>query len=280
MKKLLYCAMGAVIGSAVAVNTSCDNRAARPASESASEWQLVWEDDFDGETFDTAVWSKIPLGRADWCNTMSSYDSLFAVADGNLILRGMVNDPKVTGDSTPYITGGLYTLGKKAFRNGRLEICAKLGEARGAWPAFWLLPDTVGVSDRSRITWPEGGEIDIMEHLNFDSIAYQTVHSHYTYTLGIKDNPRPGGTGLIKQGDYNVYAVELGPDSLSFFINDVKTLTYPRIENDTTGGRQYPYDKPMYLLIDMQLGGNWVGEVDPADLPVEMLVDWVRFYQK
>ena len=37
---------------------------------------------------------------------------------------------------------------------------------------------------------------------------------------------------------------------------------------------------PYYLLIDMQLGGSWVGGVDPKDLPVEMLVDWVRSYEK
>jgi hypothetical protein len=30
----------------------------------------------------------------------------------------------------------------------------------------------------------------------------------------------------------------------------------------------------------MQLGGSWVGAVDPEDLPVEMEIDWVRFYQK
>jgi hypothetical protein len=28
----------------------------------------------------------------------------------------------------------------------------------------------------------------------------------------------------------------------------------------------------------MQLGGNWVGRIDPDDLPVEMEIDWVRFY--
>lgn len=39
-------------------------------------------------------------------------------------------------------------------------------------------------------------------------------------------------------------------------------------------------DKKFYLLLDMQLGGSWVGEVDPSDLPVEMEIDWVRFYQK
>ena len=30
----------------------------------------------------------------------------------------------------------------------------------------------------------------------------------------------------------------------------------------------------------MQLGGSWVGAVGPEDLPVEMEVDWVHFYQR
>ena len=28
----------------------------------------------------------------------------------------------------------------------------------------------------------------------------------------------------------------------------------------------------------MQLGGSWVGPVHPEELPVEMEIDWVRFY--
>ena len=30
----------------------------------------------------------------------------------------------------------------------------------------------------------------------------------------------------------------------------------------------------------MQLGGSWVGAVRRSDLPVEMLVDYVRFYKR
>ena len=67
-------------------------------------------------------------------------------------------------------------------------------------------------------------------------------------------------------------------DSHSYFINDTHTFTYPRIKTELEG--QFPFpEAPYYLLIDMQLGGNWVGAVDPAGLPVEMLVDWVRFYE-
>ena len=54
--------------------------------------------------------------------------------------------------------------------------------------------------------------------------------------------------------------------------------TYPRIETDEPG--QFPFYCPYYLLIDMQLGGSWVGQVDPKDLPVEMWVDWVKYYRK
>jgi len=230
---------------------------------------LVWEENFDQtDGFDTTFWSKIPRGTSDWNNYMSYNDACYDMKDGNLILRGIVN-PDTINDKVPYITGGVFTQDKITFRNGRLEVNAKLGEATGAWPAIWMLPQDKG--------WPGGGEIDIMEHLNFDNIAYQTVHSHYTFNLKINE-PKPGYTNKIKRNEYNVYAVEMYPDSLVFFINDSKTFTYPRIETEKEG--QFPFDYPFYLLIDMQVEGSWVGKANPEHLPVEMYVDWVRFYQK
>lgn len=237
---------------------------------SSNGWKLVWEENFDQTgQFDAAVWSKIPRGRADWNNYMSDFDSCYVMREGNLVLRGLVNY-SLPSDTAPYLTGGIYTKGKKGFENGRLEIKAKLQGATGAWPAIWLLPE--------KGKWPQGGEIDIMECLNADTIAYQTVHSHYTHDLGFDQTPPHGSTGPIDPNDYNVYSVEMYRDSLCFFINDYHTFTYPRIETNQEG--QFPFNQPFYLLIDMQLGGSWVGSVDPADLPVEMKVDWVRFYQK
>ena len=237
---------------------------------SSDQWKLVWEDNFDQKTgFDPQVWSKIPRGKSDWNNYMTDFDSCFDMRDGNMVLRGIINYSQ-PNDTAPYLTGGIYTKGKKAFSNGRLEIRAKLNGARGEWPAIWMLPIDA--------PWPMGGEIDIMERLNHDTIAYQTIHTNYTYNLGIKDNPLSHSVGAINPDDYNVYSVEMYPDSIAFYINDTHTFTYPRIETDKEG--QFPFDQPLYLLIDMQLGGSWVGAVDPKELPVEMYVDWVRFYQK
>ena len=93
------------------------------------------------------------------------------------------------------------------------------------------------------------------------------------------NHPVPSRTGVIDPDDYNVYAVEMYPDSVRFFINDTHVNTYPRIEG-VDAASQFPYYRPMYLMIDMQLGGQWVGRVFPEDLPVEMLVDWVRYYER
>lgn len=55
-------------------------------------WKLVWQEEFDNKAgFDTTSWSKIPRGTADWNNYMSDFDSCYAVRDGNMVLRGIVN---------------------------------------------------------------------------------------------------------------------------------------------------------------------------------------------
>lgn len=240
----------------------------------APDWKLVWEENFESGKIDDTVWSRIPRGTADWADTQSHDDRCYAFRNGNLILKGIVNDDR-QADTAAYLTGGIWSKGKKSFGPGRIEVRARLGSAAGAWPAIWLMPfDTEKHSNR----WPYGGEIDMMEHLNFDDFVYQTVHSNYTYNLGFKDNPSNYSTISIDRDGFNVYGVDMYRDSVVFHVNGERNFSYYRIaEKDSLG--QFPYFQPMYLLIDMQLGGSWVGDVNPEDLPVEMEVDWVRYYE-
>lgn len=235
------------------------------------KWQMVWEENFDSTELDTTVWTMIPRGKPDWQNTMSYDERCYELRDGQMILRGIINED-LQKDSSPYLTGGIWTKGKKSFERGRMEIRAKLKGAQGAWPAIWMLP-----YESDKYPWPQGGEVDIMEHLNHDTFVYQTVHSHYTYNLKQDKNPPNGTTASINPQDFNVYGVDFWPDSLVFHVNGVKTFTYPRIQTDQEG--QFPFNIPQYLLLDMQLGGTWVGEIDPTGLPVEMAIDWVKHYQ-
>lgn len=233
-------------------------------------WRLVWADEFDGPAIDASSWSRCPAGNADWMRHMSPSDSLCRVENGTLQLYGVCR-PDGTDDERPYLTGGVKSEGKRSIRLGRIDVRARFDCAQGFWPAIWLMPDR-------NIPWPSGGEIDIMEHLNHDTIVYQTVHS--PHTLGHREpDVRNSSTGNIDREGFNVYSAVITPDGIEFYINGQHTYTYPRLQPELDD--QYPFaDHPFYIILSAQLGGSWVGKIDPSQLPVKMEIDYVRFYEK
>ncbi len=233
-------------------------------------WQLVWADEFDGTTLDTASWSRCPAGSPDWMRHMSPLDSLCRTEDGVLRLYGVCR-PDGSDDERPYLTGGVQSKSKRSIRLGRIDVRARFNCAQGFWPAIWLMPD-------SNVPWPSGGEIDIMEHLNHDTIAYQTVHSPHTQKHS-EPNIRNGSTWPIDRNGFNVYSAVITEYGVEFYINGRHTYTYPRLPSAAKD--QYPFaDHPYYVILSAQLGGSWVGATDPSQLPVKMEIDYVRFYEK
>lgn len=236
-------------------------------------WKLVWRDDFDGPVLDTSAWTRVPRGPNDWDNTMSLREDLVRFEDGQLVLVGKVNADTLS-DPSRMVSAGIASAGKRSFRQARFEVRAKFNSARGFWPALWLMPQR----DSSSI--PDYAEIDIMEHLNADTLVYQTVHSGYSLN-GHDETPPHYDTVPVDPDGWNVYAVEVHRDSVCFFVNDTKTFTYPRIVNDIDPEmNQFPFSElPFYLILSNQLGGNWVGPVDASDLPAELRIDWVKVFQ-
>ncbi len=236
-----------------------------------SSWRIVWQDEFEASQLDTDKWSKIPPNQADWGNYMTDDPRCYALENGSLSLIGIVN-PDTLADPRPFLTGGIWSKGKFAFQYGKVEIRAKLESATGAWPAIWML------AEKNRYgAYPRNGEIDIMEHLNYEKRLFQTTHSYYTLELGFKEDPPHYATTAFDPSQFNTFGLKWYPDKLVFTLNGMETFTYPRAEG--VDPSQWPYDQPFYILIDQQLGGGWVGEVNPDDLPVRMIVDWVRVYQ-
>lgn len=229
------------------------------------KWKLVWKEDFKGKTIDESVWSRVPKGPSDWDDMMSLRPDLAYVEKGQLVLLGKA-------DGTSFVTGGICSAGKKSFRLARFEIRAKFNHAQGFWPALWLMPDTPLQS-------PDYAEIDIMEHVNFESIVHQTVHSHFTLHLDKEKTLPQSIEAKFKADDWNTYAAEVHEDSICFFVNDRKTLTYPRLQEKEY---QFPWaDCPFYIILSNQLGGHWVGPISkPEQLPSELRIDWIKVYEK
>ncbi|MDE6143577.1 MAG: glycoside hydrolase family 16 protein [Muribaculaceae bacterium] len=240
-------------------------------NEKSDEWELIWEDDFNGNNLDTTCWGYMERHNNDSRRYHSSNPECYGFKNGNIILRGILNNNQQT-DTATYLTGAITTKGKLSFAPGRIEIRAKLGSATGAWPAFWMLPYP---PDKN---WPKNGELDIIEHLNNDDFVYQTIHSDFT-----KKNPKAKPQRYVKakynKNEYNLFQIDFLPDRIDYYINGIRTLHYPKVDSLLNKG-QFPFNHEWYLMLDMQLGGKWVGNIDSDELPVEMQIDWVKYYRK
>ena len=235
--------------------------------EEKQDWTLLWEENFDGPAIDADTWTRVPKGGSDWNDMMSLREDLAFIDNGQLVLLGKVGGE---GDETPFVSGGVSSRGKKSFQQVRVEIRAKFNSVQGFWPALWLMPD-------AQLPSPEYAEVDIMEHLNFEDSIYQTLHSRYTLDGG-NEPPKYAKAPVDKDG-WNIYAAEIYRDSVCLFTNDVKTLTYPRLEGVE---HQFPWpDYPFYFILSNQIGGGWVGPASaPEQFPSELRIDWIRVYKK
>lgn len=233
---------------------------------------VIFKDDFDvpGNP-DPSKWVLARKADSDWNDEMSeSYDQAY-VKDGNLVLVA----EKVDG---VYKAGGIETRGKFSFTFGKVEIRAKITRhPNGAFPALWLMPLTSIYKG-----WPFGGEIDMMEHVKQEPNIHHAIHTNYTFNLNIK-NPAPTTSVKCNYADYNIYGMEWNENEIMFYVNGVKTLTYPNLRlEDEAEKMQWPFtkDSAFYLILNMGLGGDregsWAGPIDDANLPAIMEVDWVK----
>jgi beta-glucanase (GH16 family) len=240
---------------------SCNGQKENAEVKTRKGWTLVWEDDFD-KSLDTTAWSKTAKGMQHMNRYMSHHDGLYLVQEGNLVLRAVENS--TPNETMPFLTGGVTREGVKMNKVSRIEVRARMNPANGATSYLSLLP-----ADREKnIT------IDFMERYGVDEFVYQSVTSEYTTTEGMPDNPPSSALVGVNPDLYHTYSVEKYPDSLVFFVDDIRTKKYPRILTDIPG--QFPFDDQDF---DLFLGIRLNRDADPDGLPADLLIDWVRVYE-
>lgn len=238
----------------------------------ADKYTLVGVDNFDGKTLNDQYWKKIkryPNGP-QWNKYMSNNSSLYSFKKGYLRLYARVNKGIERNDTAHYLTGGISTENKLTVKYGKIEIRARISQAQGVWPAIWLGPNNI--EDKK---YPKYGEIDIVEHYNYDNTIVHTVHNNYTDQLKIK-TPKNDARVEVDVTKWNVYAVEILPNAVIFSINNQETFRYPKIQTNEEG--QYPFGLDMFLMIDMQVGGKYL-KVNNKTFPAYMDIDWVKFWK-
>ncbi len=239
--------------------------------------EVVFFDDFDQVELDETVWDRVQPGTAAWQVEMSgSPKHSYLDGNGNLVLK----IEKVDGKTQ---AGAVKTEYNKWFSDCRIEIRAKWndgGESVGR--ALWLMPQSPYMTYKG---WPDGGEVDIMEHTYWTTYVRQTLHSHYIHNIGDSTEPgNPaagrvtyvGASGGYKAKDWNVYGVDLTGESVQWHINGQQTApayTNKHLENEAEV-KQWPFAAPFYIILSIGTAGS--GDALAADLPATMLIDYVR----
>ncbi|HEX8330731.1 MAG TPA: glycoside hydrolase family 16 protein [Hymenobacter sp.] len=239
--------------------------------------KLAWSDEFNYTGLpDSTKWG-YDVGGSGWGNKELQYYTKrrtenARVEGGNLVVEAR-KEALVPGNA--YTSARLLSRGKGGSQTyGRFEVRAKIPAGRGTWPAIWMLPDQNTYGNHS---WPDNGEIDIMEHVGYDpNVVHATTHCK-AYYFRINNQK----TGITKLPDattaFHVYSVEWTPETITA---EIDGQLYFATRNEGTGWEAWPWDKPFHLLLNVAVGGEWGGQkgIDEAAFPQQMQVDYVRFY--
>lgn len=252
-------------------------------------WTLVWSDEFNGTSLDRSVWNyDIGTGDWGWGNGEIQYytdkaDNV-SVSDGSL----KITAKRENYNGSAYTSGRINTLGKKAFKYGKMEARIKVegGNQNGVWPAFWMMGNNMA----SGTNWPYCGELDIMEHANNRNYVEGTLHwnaggigagyNHVfwgSYSGGqyyyFPDNVNNGING------WHTYGVIWDEQKIQWYVDDNIYLT-----GYLTADNAYAFQKEQFFLLNLALGGPQTGytgntTVDGSFSSATMYVDYVRAYQ-
>ncbi|MBP7095899.1 MAG: glycoside hydrolase family 16 protein [Spirochaetia bacterium] len=232
--------------------------------------KLAWSDEFDGAAVDREKWRFVVGGGGYGNNEMQWYDLApenARIEDGVLVIEAR----KQKKAGWPYTSAKLES--REAWTYGRFEARVKLPVGVGSWPAVWMLPRT-----ESYGPWPNGGEIDIMEHVGYEpGVVHFTAH---TAAFNHKIGTQKSATASVPdaQAAFHVYAVEWDAERIAFLVDGREVHSFA---NTGKGWEEWPFDRPFFLILNLAVGGDWGGRegVDNASLPWRMYVDWVRVYR-
>lgn len=241
-----------------------------------SDWQLTFEDEFDGPKL-RPCWKSSYVGNV---RTLPANGELEYYAEpgevpdfasvhqqaGILYLNAEPTPSNLLQKTNhlPYISGMIMSDGCFAQEFGYFEIRVKIPEGKGLWPAFWLLP--------ASHAWPP--EIDVFEMFGAsNSRGEGGVGQVHTGTIGVDHNGVGAWhtTNINQYTSFHTYGVRWSPDTVTFYVDGKAISSQPAPAK---------VDEPMYVIANLAIGGKWVESPDKTThFPASMAIDYVRVWQ-
>lgn len=276
------------------------------------QWQLVWEDNFDGETINTDYWNIDDNARGGGNAELQYYapknvtiEKHPVTGESCLVLNAIKEDYK----NRPCTSARLNTQDKVTIQYGKIEArIAFPYTADGLWPAFWMLGNNLAtnlgdnddidsqveqLAKEGRVVWPKCGEIDIVEMGHSDGIKAGTQDRYFNgaahWGESFNNGMYPNTAGVktadyAVQGDFHLFTVIWTEDSLAMYLDqDLYPDTEPYFqlslrEKEVNQPGHY-FNHPFYLVLNLSVGGFFPGMPAEEKYP-ELITDQDPSFQQ
>lgn len=228
--------------------------------------KAVFFDEFsvDGAP-DSSKWGYDLGNNNGWGNNEAQYytnrTQNAVVSNGTL----KINLIKEASQGYNYTSARLLSKGKYSMKYGKVEIRAKIPSGGGTWPALWMLGDNI-----DSVGWPACGEIDIMEHVgNQLNRIFGTLHYP-----GRSGGNADGASVMISNAttEFHIYSMEWNASTIKIYVDNQLFFTYNNSANS-------PFNQNFFFIMNVAMGGNFGGTMDPNVTNATMEVDYIRVYQ-
>ena len=212
-------------------------------------WTLSMVENFDGPSLNTSLWN-IKANQSHCCQLGKEELQLYVpdevfVKKGRLNIRTRFSEAGVLGPGGKrfnFTSGWIDSKMKFSQQYGKFEANCSLPprSARGAWPAFWLMPE-------EDLCWPTGGEIDIFE-FNADPLQDNIFGSYHwapPKACGKDRAPIPGksfkpaGSGDNWQEQWHVYSLEWSDTEIKYFVDGTQYFSRTSSQVDLPTNEMY-----------------------------------------
>lgn len=220
---------------------------------------LAWSDEFDAcpnGRPDPKKWGYehglVRNNEAQWYQSDNA-----ACVNGSLVITARREHP-AEHPSAEYTSASLTGKGLQEFSYGRFEMRGKIDIRAGSWPAWW----TLGVHG----SWPQGGEIDIMEYYRGNVLA--------NFFYGDKWNSKRTPVDDAWASEFHTWVMDWDEETITISVDGEVRNTEAVSKADCWAG------KPVYMIINQALGGSNGGDPSATTFPMYYEVDYVRVYQR
>ncbi|MEK5463854.1 carbohydrate binding domain-containing protein [Paenibacillus sp. FSL R7-0210] len=276
------------VPTAAPVATPTPTPAPTPPTQN-NPWELVWNDEFDGQAIDEGKWNVQDTGTV-YNNELEYYhpdNASLTTESGQSVLELEARKQAYGGKN--YTSAKLTSKMKGDWTYGKFTVRAKLPVQQGMWPAIWMMP----TDDETQYgPWPGSGEMDIMELTGpvagkaeadlyprtvHGSIHYDIPHASQTKTYVLPE-------GQTFADDYHDFTLEWLPGLIRYYVDDEMYFETKDWGTMAKGQPDYytypaPFDRPFYMILNLAVGGDWPGDPKADFKSDKMYVDYVRVYK-